>query len=301
MEIQETGTRIRKIESEKGLYKALSIIISRAELETSSPNLFNMVESEINHIFHVALGDNIIDRLPHIRISCEEELKLFADELLERKNSLYKPIKPFKLTELSGRTLRIYVAHDNGVSVVAGRDLDNGCVYILETKGKHDDPQQNSFVENTEHGPINLNEEKMDKLPIRIPLPDTLVQIWEMQHELNCMIGRDTINDPKKELWGMDFILGMEQEIAELKDCYNWKWWSKHHTKSEKNSVIDMQNAKVEYVDILHFFICIGQTLGFTPNELVRIYKQKMKINQQRQRDGYDSTNKTEDDNRSIK
>jgi len=84
-------------------------------------------------------------------------------------------------------------------------------------------------------------------------------------------------------------------------NCYNWKWWSKRYDKQPKGSIIDWQNAKVEYIDILHFFISLGQTLGFTPEEIFRIYKQKWEVNIKRQEDGYDHINKSEEDNRSIK
>lgn len=125
--------------------------------------------------------------------------------------------------------------------------------------------------------------------------------IWQMQHDLNCKIGLDTINHPKKEYWGMQLILAMEQELAELKDCYNWKWWSSAYKKAPKGSVMNWQNAKVEYIDIMHFFVSLGQTLGFTPEEVFRIYKQKWEVNNKRQDEGYNHVNKTEDDNEGIK
>lgn len=129
---------------------------------------------------------------------------------------------------------------------------------------------------------------------------DLFHKIWDMQGELNKVIGRDTINDPEKQKWIFDYITALEQELAELKDCLNWKWWSKAHKDFPKHGVMDKQNLKVELIDIMHFYISLLQCAGLTPEEILNVYSQKHQVNLDRQKSGYDHRNKTEEDNKSI-
>lgn len=126
---------------------------------------------------------------------------------------------------------------------------------------------------------------------------DIFKEIWKSQEDLNKRItGKDT----KGGEWVFKYITAMEQEIAELKDCLNWKWWSKEYQKHKPLDILDEQNLKVEIIDILHFLISVMQASGLTPEQVYNIYKQKNKINHKRQDNGYNHINKTEDDNKSI-
>ena len=132
-------------------------------------------------------------------------------------------------------------------------------------------------------------------------MENNLQKIWDMQEDLNKIIGRDTVGDANKEKWIFDYITAMEQEIAELKDTLNWKWWSKEYKKHAPYGIIDKQNLKVELIDILHFLISTMQVAGFTADEVMDVYKQKHKINIERQNKGYNHIGKTEEDNKTIK
>jgi len=132
-------------------------------------------------------------------------------------------------------------------------------------------------------------------------IEDSLHEIWRMQRDLNEKIGRDTVFSSNKEAWVFDYITALEQEVSELKDCTNWKFWSVEYKKHDKHAIIDKQNAKVEMVDILHFVVSLAQCLGFTPESLLDVYKQKWQVNMNRQDNGYNHLNKTEEDNKSIK
>lgn len=82
--------------------------------------------------------------------------------------------------------------------------------------------------------------------------------IWNLQHELNIMIGRDTINDPERTNWFFDYVQALEDEIIELKNCINWKWWTKESKDSgQYNLLMDPKNAKIEAIDALHFYISL--------------------------------------------
>ena len=83
----------------------------------------------------------------------------------------------------------------------------------------------------------------------------------------------------------------MTQELAELTDSVPWKWWAKYQK-------FDLQNARVEVVDLFHFLISLAQVLGMDADEVYKIYHKKNEVNLQRQDSGY--TEKDESDTRHI-
>jgi dimeric dUTPase (all-alpha-NTP-PPase superfamily) len=83
----------------------------------------------------------------------------------------------------------------------------------------------------------------------------------------------------------------MNQEIAELTDSVPWKWWAKYQA-------FDVQNCRVEVVDLLHFLISTAQVLGMTADDIFTAYTKKHAVNVQRQENGY--TEKDEQDSRHI-
>ena len=107
---------------------------------------------------------------------------------------------------------------------------------------------------------------------------DMLQKIFEMQTELNNYVfKKNNLNNSDGETLAMDNIFNavedralkvndlpnqwlrnyskaMHEEIIELDEELLWKWWSKDE--------IDLQNIRVELIDILHFLvsamICAG-------------------------------------------
>ncbi|MBA4016996.1 MAG: hypothetical protein C0483_07480 [Pirellula sp.] len=102
---------------------------------------------------------------------------------------------------------------------------------------------------------------------------------------------RLNVNDLPNQ-WLSKYCQAMDAEIAELKDDLLWKWWSKDR--------IDLQNIRVELIDILHFLVSAMLSAGLTADKVYDIYKQKHAVNMSRQDTGYSKSTKTEDDNRSI-
>jgi hypothetical protein len=99
------------------------------------------------------------------------------------------------------------------------------------------------------------------------------------------------VNDLPNQ-WLMRYSQAMEEELNELKDDLLWKWWSKDK--------IDLQNIRVELIDILHFLISAMISAGLSADKVFDIYKQKHAVNRARQDGGYNQASKTEDDNRTI-
>ena len=130
---------------------------------------------------------------------------------------------------------------------------------------------------------------------------DKLDQIFEMQRTLNLytfeqmgLVDFDEVTK-QRELqneWLRNYALAMTQEISELVDSTNWKWWR------TKVNLFDEQNLKVELVDILHFWISACQVMGLSAEDVFRMYSQKNAINAQRQESGY--VKKDETENRTI-
>lgn len=143
-----------------------------------------------------------------------------------------------------------------------------------------------------------------------------LDKIFEMQTELNDYVfaknklkdksGQDLsmqsimtavaenklmVNDLPNE-WLMNYSKAMKEELIELDEELLWKWWSKDE--------VDMQNIRVELIDILHFLVSAMMCAGLTSEKVFDIYQQKHAVNLKRQESNYKKATKTEEDNKSI-
>lgn len=112
--------------------------------------------------------------------------------------------------------------------------------------------------------------------------PDQLREIFRMQKSLNERIGvhTDSMDEAERTKWILNYCRAMTQEIAELTDSVPWKWWAKYQT-------FDLQNARVEVVDLFHFLISAAQVLGMSADDVFNAYVKKNEVNFKRQEDGY--------------
>lgn len=103
------------------------------------------------------------------------------------------------------------------------------------------------------------------------PPSDMLRSVFQMQADLNDqVVGKHNIGDGAgselrmstiaeaavqgklgandlPNLWLLRYTTAMEAELAELRSDLRWKWWSKN--------LIDLQNVRVELIDVLHFLV----------------------------------------------
>ena len=145
---------------------------------------------------------------------------------------------------------------------------------------------------------------------------DMLARIFAMQSDLNDYIfTKNALSGPDGEILNMRAIAGaaddgklrvndlpniwlgnyskaMFEEMRELQEELLWKWWSK--------DTINMQNIRVELIDILHFLVSAMISAGLTPEKVYDIYRQKHAVNVGRQDSGYSKATKNEEDNRRI-
>lgn len=125
------------------------------------------------------------------------------------------------------------------------------------------------------------------------PEPDMLQAMFDMQMKLNQRIGVDppSMDQEEQTKWVLNYCRATSQELAELTDSVPWKWWAKYQE-------FDLQNARVEVVDLFHFVISLGQVLGMDAADIHNLYMQKNKVNFERQDSGY--SEKDESDNQDL-
>ncbi|MCP5527312.1 MAG: dUTP diphosphatase [Verrucomicrobiales bacterium] len=122
---------------------------------------------------------------------------------------------------------------------------------------------------------------------------DQLRALFRMQQALNERIGVRTegMTETEQVSWVLNYCRAMGQELAELTDSVPWKWWAKYQQ-------FDLQNARVEVVDLFHFLISLAQVLGMSADDVFQAYVKKNAVNFQRQETGY--ARKDDDDSRHI-
>jgi len=92
--------------------------------------------------------------------------------------------------------------------------------------------------------------------------------------------------------WLRNYLRALQGEASELEQELLWKWWSKDQ--------LDMQNIRVEIVDLMHFLTSLALAAGLSADDFYRLYTAKHKVNQQRQDQGYSKATKDEQDNKNI-
>ncbi len=92
--------------------------------------------------------------------------------------------------------------------------------------------------------------------------------------------------------WLRNYLRALQEESKELEQDLLWKWWSKDQ--------IDIQNIRVEIVDLMHFLTSLALTAGLSADEFHRLYTAKHRVNQQRQEKGYSRDTKDEADNKGV-
>lgn len=131
----------------------------------------------------------------------------------------------------------------------------------------------------------------------------SLEDIWPLQAELNARAGFDTqamgsaLAEAEKtgrlpEAGGIRLEVGkalkcyvdaLTAECHELQESLAWKHWYREAHEGRQYELQDVQNARVEAIDMLFFWISICQLLGLTPAEVYRLYAAKLAINHRRQ------------------
>jgi dimeric dUTPase (all-alpha-NTP-PPase superfamily) len=133
-----------------------------------------------------------------------------------------------------------------------------------------------------------------------------LEKMFEFQADLNEKIGRDTraLRDGADPLlagrWLCDYVNAASNELEELRDCTYWKHWCSEAKDGDRFKLHDLQNARVEVIDLLFFWISMAQCVGLDAKDVYDLYLQKLKVNHARQENNYSMKGKDESDNKDI-
>ena len=80
-------------------------------------------------------------------------------------------------------------------------------------------------------------------------------------------------------VWLRNYIWAARKELEELEELVPKKWWSKNE--------LDLEDAREEFIDVLHFMLSIGLALGLDAEGIMDVYRKKNEVNLQRQAQGY--------------
>ena len=133
-----------------------------------------------------------------------------------------------------------------------------------------------------------------------------LKELFAKQAELNRRTGfdaqalRDNFDPQYAGEWLNNYLMAMNNEVEELRDCTFWKHWCKEAKEGKRFQLHDLQNARVEVIDLLFFWISLAQCVGLDADDVMRLYRQKLDVNHTRQDTDYSMAEKTEDDNKAI-
>ena len=133
-----------------------------------------------------------------------------------------------------------------------------------------------------------------------------LNELFKKQAELNKRTGFDAEAmrkhfDPQLAgIWLNNYIAATSNELEELRDCTFWKHWCTEAKEGRRFFLHDLQNARVEVIDMLFFWISLAQCVGLDAEDVFRLYEQKLKVNHARQDGPYSMVHKNEDDNKHI-
>ena len=133
-----------------------------------------------------------------------------------------------------------------------------------------------------------------------------LTELFELQAELNRHIGLDTAAlrerfDPLVAgRWLNDYIAAASNELEELRDCTYWKHWCAEARHGRRFEILDVQNARVEIIDLLFFWISLAQCVGLNADDVRQLYLKKLDVNRRRQDTNYSMQGKDESDNKNI-
>ncbi len=108
---------------------------------------------------------------------------------------------------------------------------------------------------------------------------DKLEKLIEMQRGLASALVSSRYPSKTEERISL-LCTAITHEAIELQRLTNWKWW-KNPTE------FDFEEAKEELIDIWHFLLQATIELDMTPDDILKYYSKKNKINKKRKKMNY--------------
>jgi len=88
--------------------------------------------------------------------------------------------------------------------------------------------------------------------------------------------------------WSRNFIEAAIAELNEMLEEFHKRWWSSHP--------IDVRAARIELIDTMHFLFALINSTGMTAEDFYNTFLGKLNINNERQHNNYNHTDKNPDD-----
>jgi dimeric dUTPase (all-alpha-NTP-PPase superfamily) len=118
-----------------------------------------------------------------------------------------------------------------------------------------------------------------------------LTDLYKLQNDLDELIVNNTYNkcqflsiaqvDANEKFFLLYRITALFTEVAEFANATRcFKYWSNKPPESRERTID-------EYVDMLHFWLSIGNTMGYAPVEVEQAYLKKYEENKKRQLENY--------------
>ena len=115
---------------------------------------------------------------------------------------------------------------------------------------------------------------------------DNLQFIMDAQRVFQGRFGQDFTKMDDKER--VNFIKEhgyfiIEELVEMFRECIFHKSWKDYSGWTEEKILEQWEIAKEEYIDVFHFVVNVGLALGLDSSEILRMYKEKNKLNHERQ------------------
>lgn len=134
-----------------------------------------------------------------------------------------------------------------------------------------------------------LNDKIFSKQDVRNPGDAEILSTDSIRKALN---GGNLGANGLPNTWLRNYLRALQAEAKELEEDLLWKWWSKDE--------VDIQNVRVEIVDMFHFLVSLGLAAGLDADDMHRLYTKKHKVNEDRQDSGYSKDTKDGADNKTV-
>lgn len=130
-----------------------------------------------------------------------------------------------------------------------------------------------------------INEVK-NAIEVTAKKADNLQFMMDCQRVFQSRFGEDfnKMDDKERTAFIKNHGYFIIEELVEMfREMRYHKSWKDYSDWTDEKRVEQLQKAKEEYIDILHFVINVGLALGLDSDEIVEMYKEKNKLNIERQ------------------
>lgn len=114
-------------------------------------------------------------------------------------------------------------------------------------------------------------ESKVGVLPVLLEKQEDLDELIRNERDVSWETKAAELND---------LMTALGQEVEELRNTTDWKWWS-------ENSGLKKEEAKEELIDVFFFALSTANLLGLSTGDILRLYKNKAITNKKRVKGDY--------------